>query len=82
MKDNIKGTKIGTVISDKMEKTIVVAVDRVKQHRLYKKKYTETSKFKVDDPKNEHKIGDRVEITPVRPIAKNKFYKVSKKVSN
>ena len=74
-------TKKGVVVSDKMDKTVVVSVDRVKEHPLYKKKYTVSKKYKADDPENQYKIGDIVEITGTRPISRDKKYKVLRKVA-
>ena len=66
----------GTVVSDKMEKTIVVAVDTFKTHSKYLKKYLSTKKYKVHDPENKHKVGDKIEFFECRPISKDKKYKV------
>jgi small subunit ribosomal protein S17 len=78
--DKILRTKLGTVTSDKMDKTIVVSVDRVKEHPLYKKKFTVSTKYKVHDEKNECKTGDIVEFTSTRPVSKEKKYKVVRKI--
>ena len=59
--------KVGRVVSDKMEKTVVVAVDYVRRHRLYHKRITRTSKFMAHDEKNECKPGDIVRIEETRP---------------
>lgn len=74
-KKTISAKKKGTVISDKMEKTIVVAVTEFKTHPKYRKKYKSTKKYKVHDEENRYKIGDVVEIIPTKPMSKNKFYK-------
>lgn len=68
--------KKGVVVSDKMSKTIVVAVDIFKTHSKYKKKYKSTKKYKVHDEEGKYKIGDAVEIVPCRPYSKTKKYKV------
>lgn len=73
-------TKRGIVVSDKMDKTAVVRIDSVKTHRLYAKKFILSKKFKAHDENNEYKIGDVVEITEVRPISKDKKFKIIKKV--
>ena len=73
-------TIVGEVISDKMDKSVVVNVNRVKQNRLYKKKYQVSKKFIADDQKNQYKVGDIVEIQGVKPISKNKAYIVVGKV--
>ena len=69
----------GKIVSDKMDKTVVVAVERLKTHPLYKKQYKTTAKFKAHDEKNEFKTGDLVEITECRPLSKTKKFTVSKK---
>lgn len=81
MNSKIVRTKKGLVVSDKMDKTVVVSIDRVKEHPLYKKKYTVSKKYKADDPENQYKIGDIVEITGTRPISRDKKYKVLRKVA-
>lgn len=77
--DKIK-TMRGVVTSDKMDKTIVVEVSRVKTHRLYHKKFAVHERFKAHDENNEYKIGDIVDIQSVRPLSKDKFFKVVSKV--
>jgi small subunit ribosomal protein S17 len=64
--------KIGRVVSDKMDKTVVVSVDYVRRHRLYHKRITRTSKFMAHDERNECKPGDLVRIEETRPLSKNK----------
>jgi small subunit ribosomal protein S17 len=71
----------GTVVSDKMDKTVVVAVQTVKEHPIYRKKYKVTTKFKAHDAANEYKEGDLVEITETRPISRDKRWQVARKVS-
>ena len=66
----------GKVTSDKMAKTVVVAVNTMKTHPKYLKKYKSTKRYKVHDEENKHKVGDVVEIVPCRPISKEKFYRV------
>jgi small subunit ribosomal protein S17 len=68
--------KKGTVISDKMDKTAVVAVVSFRTHSKYRKKYKVTKKYKVHDAENKCKVGDVVEIVPCRPISKDKSYKI------
>lgn len=70
----------GIVISDKMDKTIVVSVSRLKKHPKYKKRYKIDKKYKVDDEKNKYKKGDRVIIRECRPISKDKKWKVVNKL--
>lgn len=81
MNSQITRTKKGVVVSDKMDKTVVVSIDRVKAHPLYKKKYTVSKKYKADDQENQYKVGDIVEIVSVKPISKDKKYKVLRKVA-
>lgn len=62
----------GTVVSAAMDKTIVVAVETFKTHPKYLKKYRSTKRYKVHDPKNEHKVGDEVLFQECRPVSKDK----------
>ncbi|MBI5076524.1 MAG: 30S ribosomal protein S17 [Nitrospirae bacterium] len=62
----------GKVVSNKMEKTVVVAVTRMFQHPVYKKTVKKVSKFKAHDEVNQCKVGDEVKITETRPISKDK----------
>lgn len=71
----------GTVVSDKMDKTVTVAVVRLKEHPIYRKKYRQTSKFKAHDEKNEYKMGDVIEISESRPISATKRWVVVRKIS-
>ncbi|MBW4061499.1 30S ribosomal protein S17 [Candidatus Saccharibacteria bacterium] len=71
----------GTVTSDKMDKTVVVAVSSLKEHPIYRKKYKVTTKFKAHDAENACHIGDLVEITETRPLSKDKRWEVARKVS-
>jgi small subunit ribosomal protein S17 len=64
----------GTVVSDKMDKTIVVAVLELKTHPKYLKKYRVTNKYKVHDPENKFKTGDVVEFMQTKPISKEKRF--------
>ena len=70
MERNLRKTRVGVVVSDKMDKTIVVAVKDSVQHPLYKKILKRTKKFKAHDENNEAGIGDRVEIKETRKISK------------
>ena len=81
MEKNLEDKKIlmrkkGIVVSDKMDKTVVVAVDSFKTHSKYRKKFKVTKRYKAHDEENKHKVGDVVEIVPTRPISKDKSYKV------
>lgn len=71
---------IGKVVSNKMDKTVVVAVERLKTHPLYKKQYKVTARFKAHDENNAAMIGDMVEITESRPISRDKKFIVTKTV--
>lgn len=71
----------GTVSSDKMDKTVVVTVERVRTHPIYRKKYTVSTKFKAHDEKNQYKVGDVVEITESRPLSRDKRWVVDHKVT-
>ncbi len=69
---------VGTVISDKMDKTVVVAVERLVRHPLYKKVIRRTSKFYAHDEGNECRVGDTVEIMETRPLSKLKRWRVTR----
>ena len=75
---NLRKTRIGKVVSDKMDKTIVVAIEDSVKHPLYKKIIKRTVKFKAHDENNECGIGDRVEIMETRPISKDKNWRLVK----
>jgi small subunit ribosomal protein S17 len=68
---------VGIVKSDKMEKTIVVAVETLTLHPLYKKYITRTKKLKAHDETNDAKIGDRVRVVECRPVSKEKCWKLT-----
>lgn len=73
---NERKTRIGKVVSDKMEKTIVVAVERLVRHPLYNKSVKNTVKFKAHDEQNECHVGDTVAIMETRPLSKDKRWRV------
>ena len=74
---NLRKTRVGKVVSDKMDKTVVVAiVDNVK-HPLYKKIIKRTVKLKAHDENNECRIGDRVEVMETRPLSNDKRWRVT-----
>ena len=75
---NLRKTRVGKVVSDKMDKTIVVAVKDSVQHPLYKKILKRTKKFKAHDENNEAGIGDRVEIMETRKISKDVNWRLVK----
>ncbi len=68
--------KVGRVTSDKMDKTIVVAVDYARRHPLYNKVQRRTSKFKAHDENNEARVGDTVRIAETRPLSRSKRWRV------
>ncbi|MEK7462923.1 MAG: 30S ribosomal protein S17 [Patescibacteria group bacterium] len=70
----------GVVVSDKMKKTVVVAVERLKLNKKYKKQFKVTTKFKAHDENNEFHPGDKVIIEETRPMSKEKRFKVVKKI--
>ena len=74
---NLRKTRIGMVVSDKMDKTVVVAIQDNVKHPLYKKIIKRTVKFKAHDEKNECGIGDKVEIMETRPLSKDKRWRVT-----
>lgn len=71
-------TREGVVVGDRMEKSVVVQVERKVQNPLYKKIIKRTKKYMADNPNNEAKYGDVVEITETRPLSKRKCWRVSK----
>jgi len=68
--------KKGMVVSDRMDKTVVAAVESYKTHPKYLKKYRFTKRYKVHDPENKYKIGDTIEFVESKPISKDKRFKV------
>lgn len=74
---NDRKVKTGKVVSDKMDKTIVVSIERLVQHPLYKKSIKKTVKFKAHDENNESRIGDIVEVMETRPLSKDKRWRVT-----
>jgi len=68
--------KVGRVVSDKMDKTIVVSVERLSRHRLYKRVIRLTTKFKAHDERNEARIGDTVRIEESRPLSATKRWRL------
>lgn len=76
MERNLRKTRIGKVVSDKMDKTIVVAVENNVRHPLYKKIVKKTYKLKAHDENNECRIGDRVKVMETRPLSKDKRWRL------
>ena len=73
---NLRKHRIGVVVSDKMDKTIVVAIERKVPHPIYNKIVKQTTKFKVHDEKNECGVGDVVEIAETRHLSKDKYFRL------
>ena len=71
-------TKVGRVVSNKMQKTVVVSVESVHRHRLYKHTIRTTKRYKAHDENNESREGDKVAISPCRPLSRRKSYKLVK----
>lgn len=69
-------SRIGVVVSSKMDKSVVVAIEKRVQHPLYKKFFKKTTKFMAHDEKNECGIGDTVKIMETRPLSKNKRWRL------
>ena len=76
MERNQRKTIIGTVVSDKMDKTITVAIETFVAHPIYKKRFKKTSKFKAHDENNECQIGDKVKLMETRPLSKDKRWRL------
>jgi len=74
----IRKRKVGVVISDKMDKTVVIQIERLVSHPVYKKYVKRRNNIKAHDEKNEYQIGDRVEIVETRPTSKDKRWRVNK----
>ncbi|MGN1298759.1 MAG: 30S ribosomal protein S17 [Candidatus Scatovivens sp.] len=73
---NLRKTMIGTVVSDKMDKTVVVAVKTKVPHKIYKKIVERTLKVKAHDEENNCKVGDKVKVMETRPLSKDKRWRV------
>jgi len=73
---NDRKTRIGKVVSNKMDKTVVVAIETLVSHPLYRKQVKRTTKFKAHDENNECNIGDRVKIMETRPLSKEKRWRL------
>jgi small subunit ribosomal protein S17 len=74
-------TRLGLVVSDKMNKTVVVAVETPKRHPIYKKTIKRVTKYKAHDEENKCKMGDRVRIVETRPLSKDKRWRVAEIVT-
>ena len=75
-KRGIRKTRVGLVVSDKMDKTITVAIERKVPHPIYKKYFKKTTKLMAHDEKSECGIGDKVKIMETRPLSKNKRWRL------
>ena len=73
---NVRKVRVGKVVSNKMEKTVVVAVERKVPHALYNKQMVSNKRFKAHDENNECQIGDTVKIVETRPLSKDKCWRV------
>ena len=76
MERNLRKTRVGKVVSDKMDKTVVVAIEDNVKHPLYKKIVKRTYKLKAHDENNECNIGDRVKVMETRPLSKDKRWRL------
>ena len=66
----------GTIVSDKMDKTVVVEVTSLKKHPKYERRFRVSKRYKAHDPENSHKVGERVVIGETRPMSKGKSWKI------
>ncbi len=73
---------VGVVVSDAMDKTVVVSVDRLVKHKLYKKYMKRSKKYYAHDENNTYKKGDTVELLATRPLSKTKRWRTSKLIKN
>ena len=78
MERSLRKTRVGKVVSDKMDKTIVVAIETSVKHSLYNKIVRRTVKFKAHDENNECQVGDKVLIMETRPLSKDKNWRLVK----
>ena len=78
MERSLRKTRVGKVVSDKMDKTIVVAIETSVKHSLYNKIVRRTVKFKAHDENNECRVGDKVLIMETRPLSKDKNWRLVK----
>jgi small subunit ribosomal protein S17 len=72
----VKKTRVGLVVSDKMDKTRVVAVERAFRHPRYQRVVKRTTRFKAHDERNEARVGDRVLIVETRPLSRDKRWRI------
>lgn len=76
MERNSRKTKVGIVIKNKMQKSVVIAIERKVAHPIYKKYFKKTTKLMAHDEKNECGVGDTVKIMETRPLSKNKKWRI------
>ena len=76
MERNLRKERVGRVVSDKRDKTVVVLIEEKSKHPLYKKTITKSKKFKAHDENNECGIGDKVEIMETRPLSRDKRWRL------
>jgi len=76
MERGMRKMRVGTVVSDRMDKTVIVRVQTLKQHSRYKKVIRQATKFKAHDEQNQCKVGDRVRIVETRPLSHDKRFRV------
>ena len=74
----MRASKVGVVVSDRMHKSAVVAVERMVQHPAYKRTVRRTTKFLAHDERNEARVGDQVEIVETRPMSKTKRWRIAR----
>ncbi|NIO16330.1 MAG: 30S ribosomal protein S17 [Deltaproteobacteria bacterium] len=77
-KRGLRKSRIGEVVSDRMDKTVVVQVTRIVMHPLYKKYIRKRAKYKAHDERGEYRVGDTVQIVETKPLSKEKRWRVSK----
>ncbi len=75
-KRNLRKTRIGVVVSNKMDKTITIAIERKIPHPIYKKYFKKTTKLMAHDEKRECNVGDKVKVMETRPLSKNKRWRL------
>lgn len=73
---NMRKLQVGKVVSDKMDKTVVVAIETLVRHPLYGKIVKQTKKFKAHDEQNQCRVGDKVRVMETRPLSKEKCWRV------
>ena len=77
MERNLRKERVGLVVSDKMDKTVVVLIEEKAKHPIYKKTITTSHKFKAHDEKNECGVGDKVRIVETRKLSTDKYFRVA-----